>query len=52
MQFCYLIATPTDLQTTPTDVELYKGDNVVSGDGDMTMTYVRNLQMVIDKLGV
>lgn len=49
-QICYELATPTDLQTTPTDVELYKGDNVVSGDGNMTLTYVRNLQMVIDKI--
>ena len=49
-QVCYELATPTDLQTTPTDVELYKGDNVVSGDGTMTLTYVRNLQMVIDKI--
>jgi hypothetical protein len=49
-QVTYKLATPTDLTTTPTDVELYKGDNVVSGDGDMTMTYVRNLQMVIDKI--
>lgn len=50
VQLCYELATPTDLQTTPTDVELFKGDNVVSGDGNMKLTYVRNLQKVIDKI--
>ena len=50
IQICYELATPTDLQTTPTDVELYKGDNVVTGDGTATLTYVRNLQKVIDKI--
>ena len=50
LQIAYELATPTDLQTTPTDVELYKGDNVVSGDGNITLTYVRNLQKVIDKI--
>lgn len=50
LQTVYELATPTDLQTTPTDVKLFKGDNVVSADGTMTLTYVRNLQMVIDKI--
>lgn len=50
VMLCYELADYTDLTTTPTDVELYKGDNVVSGDGTMTLTYVRNLQMVIDKI--
>ena len=34
---CYELATYTDLNTTPTDITLYNGDNVVSSDGDMTL---------------
>lgn len=49
-QVCYELATPTPLTTTPTALTLYKGDNVVSSDGDMELTYVRNLQAVIDKI--
>ena len=50
VQLCYPLATPTDLQTTPTDVELFHGDNVLMGDGDMDMTYVRDIAMVINKI--
>ena len=49
-KICYPIATPTDLSTTPTDITLYNGDNVVSGDGDMDMTYVRDIAIVINKI--
>ena len=49
-KFVYTLATPTDLSTTPTEVELYNGDNVVSGDGDMDMTYVRDIAIVINKI--
>lgn len=47
---CYELATPTDLSTTPTDITLYNGDNVVSSDGDMDMVYVRDIVKVIEKL--
>lgn len=38
VQVVYEIATPTDLTTTPTDLTLYNGDNVISSDGDMELT--------------
>lgn len=47
---CYELATPTDLTTTPTDITLYNGDNVISADGDMDMVYVRDIVKVIEKL--
>ena len=50
VQLCYELATPTPITTTPTPLTLYKGDNVISSDGDMELTYVRNLQAVIDKI--
>ena len=37
-QVTYKLATPTDLQTTPTDVELLTGVNNISADGDMELT--------------
>lgn len=39
---CYPLATPTPLTTTPTPLTLYKGDNVVSSDGDMCITYLQD----------
>ena len=50
VQLCYELATPNPLTTTPTPLTLYKGDNVVSSDGDMELTYVRNLQAVITSI--
>jgi len=47
---CYELDTPTDLSTTPTDITLYNGDNVISSDGDMTMDYVQDMAIVIEKL--
>ena len=44
------LATPTPLITTPTPLTLYKGDNVVSSDGDVELTYARNLQAVITSI--
>ena len=35
VQLCYELNAPTDLSTTPTDLTLYSGDNVISSDGDM-----------------
>ena len=32
--FCYKLATPTEISLTPADVELNKGTNVISTDGD------------------
>lgn len=50
VMLCYELATPTDLSTTPTDLTLYNGDNVVSSDGDMELTYVQDMAIVIRKL--
>lgn len=47
---CYKLATPTDLTTTPTSVELFSGDNVISSDGDMELSYVQDMAMVIRKI--
>ena len=49
-ELCFPLATPTDLSTTPTEITLYNGDNVVASDGNMELTYARNLQAVIDKI--
>lgn len=49
-QLVYPLATPTDLQTTPTDITLYNGDNVISSDGNITMEYVRDIAIVIQKI--
>lgn len=43
-QVCYELATPTDLQTTPTDVELLTGVNNISADGDMELTIVDDIE--------
>lgn len=45
MSGIYLVyekATPTPLTTTPTALTLYKGDNVISSDGDMCITYLQD----------
>ena len=47
---CYELATPTDLSTTPTPLTLYSGDNVISSDGDMELTYVQDMATVIRKI--
>ena len=47
---CYELATPTDLSTTPTDITLYNGDNVISSDGDMELSYVQDMATVIRKI--
>lgn len=41
-QVTYKLATPTPLTTTPTPLTLYKGDNVISSDGDMCITYLQD----------
>lgn len=43
-QLCYELATPTDLQTTPTDVELLTGVNNISADGDMELTIADTIE--------
>ena len=50
LRFCYRKETPTDLSTTPTDITLYSGDNVISSDGVMTLSYVQDMAVVIEKL--
>ena len=50
VMFCYELATPTDLSTTPTSLTLYNGDNVISSDGDMDLTYVQDMAIVIRKI--
>lgn len=47
---CYELADALDLSTTPTDITLYNGDNVVSSDGDMELTYVQDMAIVIRKI--
>lgn len=46
----YTMETPTDLSTTPTDLTLYNGDNVISSDGDMELSYVQDMATVIRKI--
>jgi len=46
----YKLATPTDLSTTPTDITLYNGDNVISSDGNMELSYVQDMAAVIRKI--
>lgn len=41
-QVTYKLATPTPLTTTPTALTLYKGDNVISSEGDMCITYLQD----------
>lgn len=41
-QVTYKLATPTPLTTTPTPLTLYKGDNVISSEGDMCITYLQD----------
>lgn len=50
IDLCYELATPTALSTTPTDISLYNGDNVISSDGNITMEYVRDIAIVIQKI--
>lgn len=50
VMLCYERKSSTTLTTTPTDITLYNGDNVVSSDGDMDMVYVRDIVKVIEKL--
>ena len=50
LRFCYEKATPTDLSTTPTSLTLYNGDNVISSDGEMELTYVQDMAIVIRKI--
>ena len=49
-QVTYKLATPTDLSTTPTSLTLYNGDNVISSDGGMELTYVQDMATVIRKI--
>ena len=50
IQLCYELATPTPLTTTPTPLTLYKGDNVISSDGDMCITYLQDRGDLTDLL--
>lgn len=50
IQLVYELATPTDLSTTPTSLTLYNGDNVISSDGDMELSYVQDMATVIRKI--
>ena len=49
-QVVYPLTTPLDLSTTPTDITLYNGDNVVSSDGQMELSYVQDMAAVIRKI--
>ena len=50
IQIVYPLATPTDLSTTPTDLTLYNGDNVISSDGQIDLSYVQDMATVIRKI--
>lgn len=50
VEFIIPLETPLDLSTTPTDITLYNGDNVISSNGDMELTYVQDMAIVIEKL--
>ena len=50
VQLCYELNAYTDLSTDPTSLTLYNGDNVISSDGDMELTYVQDMATVIRKI--
>lgn len=51
VQLCYVLKTPTTIQLTPTQVTTLLGDNNLFADtGDVDVTYVRDLNIVINKL--
>jgi hypothetical protein len=49
-ELVYPLATELDLSTTPTDLTLYSGDNVISSDGEQTLSYVQDMAIVIRKI--
>ena len=40
LQYCYPLATPPELTLTPAQLELLKGYNYITGDGEMSMVYI------------
>jgi hypothetical protein len=48
VQLCYELATPAPFSTTPTPIELNKGNNVVSSDADdLSLKYSVDLSSLI-----
>lgn len=51
LQLCYELATPQTYQLTPTEVKTLLGENNVWADsGDISVTYVRDLNIAINNL--
>ena len=50
MTVAYLMKDEADLSTTPTPLTLYSGDNVISSDGQMELSYVQDMATVIRKI--
>lgn len=40
LQICYKRATPTEITVSPATLELLKGYNYITGDGEMSMVYI------------
>jgi hypothetical protein len=48
-QLCYELATPTDFNTTPTEINSYKGNNTLWSDGDIGVEYCCDTKLYIEK---
>lgn len=40
LQVCYKLATPVELQLTPAELELFKGYNYLTADGEIEISYI------------
>ena len=48
VQLCYELATPQTYQLTPTEVALLKGNNNVWSDGDVTLEYGQDPNVIVN----
>ena len=48
LQLCYELATPQTYQLTPTEVALLKGQNNVWSDGDVTLEYGQDPNVIVN----
>lgn len=48
VQLCYELSTPTTYQLTPTEVALLKGNNNVWSDGDVTLEYGQDPNVIVN----
>lgn len=49
VQLCYELADPTELTTTPTEINSYKGNNTLWSDGAVECEYCADTKLYIDK---